>query len=81
MYSSDCDYVVMEVSNHAIDMKRDNGLTNAACVFTNLTQDHLDYHKTMENYLNVKKSIFSLCDIAVVNADDKYAKDIIEACD
>lgn len=81
MYSSDCDYVVMEVSSHAIDMKRVYGLTYAACVFTNLTQDHLDYHKTMENYLNVKKSIFSLCDIAVVNADDKYAKDIIEACD
>ena len=81
MLSADCDYVVMEVSSHAIDMKRVYGLTYAACVFTNLTQDHLDYHKTMENYLNVKKRIFSLCEKAVVNADDKYAEDIIEACD
>ena len=81
MVSADCDYVVMEVSSHAIDMKRVYGLRYAACVFTNLTQDHLDYHKTMENYLNVKKRIFSLCSKAVVNADDKYAEDIIDACD
>ncbi len=81
MVAADCDYAVMEVSSHAIDMKRVYGLRYSACVFTNLTQDHLDYHKTMENYLNVKKSIFSLCTKAVVNADDKYAKDIIDACD
>ena len=81
MLSADCDYVVMEVSSHAIDMKKSLRPYLRDLCFLNLTQDHLDYHKTMENYLNVKKRIFSLCEKAVVNTDDKYAEDIIEACD
>lgn len=80
MVMAGCDYVVMEVSSHAIDQDRIFGLHFESCVFTNLTQDHLDYHKTMENYLNVKKRLFSMCDSAIVNLDDEYSNDIITAC-
>ena len=81
MEHSGCDYVVMEVSSHAIDQDRIYGLHFACCVFTNLTQDHLDYHITMENYAAAKKKIFGRCDRAVINADDSYAKEFIEACE
>ncbi len=81
MECSGCDYVVMEVSSHAIDQDRVYGLHFAACVFTNLTQDHLDYHKTMECYAEAKKKIFGRCDRAVINADDVYAKEFIDACE
>ncbi len=81
MEHSGCEYVVMEVSSHAIDQDRIYGLHFACCVFTNLTQDHLDYHKTMENYAGVKKKLFSRCDRAVINADDAYAKEFTEACE
>lgn len=81
MEKSGCEYAVMEVSSHAIDQDRVYGLHFACCVFTNLTQDHLDYHKTMDNYLAAKKRIFGRCDRAVVNADDPYAAAIIEACE
>ena len=56
MEKAGCEYVVMEVSSHALDQERVYGLRFAAGVFTNLTQDHLDYHKTMENYLACKKA-------------------------
>lgn len=81
MEHSGCDYVVMEVSSHAIDQDRVYGLHFAACVFTNLTQDHLDYHKTMECYADAKKKIFGRCDRAIINADDSYAKEFIDACE
>ncbi len=80
MEMSGCEYAVMEVSSHAIDQERVHGLRFACCVYTNLTQDHLDYHKTMENYLAVKKRIFSACDHAVVNVDDSYSDEILSAC-
>ena len=80
MERSGCEYAVMEVSSHAIDQERVHGLHFACCVYTNLSQDHLDYHKTMENYLAVKKRLFGFCDHAVVNVDDTYAKAIIEEC-
>ncbi len=70
----------MEVSSHAIDQDRIYGLHFESCVFTNLTQDHLDYHKTMENYLNVKKRLFCMCNSAIVNLDDEYSNDILSAC-
>ncbi len=81
MEKSGCEYVVMEVSSHAIDQDRIYGLHFAACIFTNLTQDHLDYHLTMENYLSVKKQLFSRCDRAVINVDDPYAGEIMEGCE
>lgn len=81
MLKAGCDYVVMEVSSHAIDQDRVYGLEFAVCVFTNLTQDHLDYHHTMENYLKTKKKIFYRCKKSVINLDDKYADEFINASD
>ena len=69
----ECEYVVMEVSNFALDQKRIEGLEFVAGAFTNLTEDHLDYHKTMENYLSAKLRILDYMDpngIFIVNADD-----------
>ncbi len=74
MYQKGCDTVVMEVSSFGLVQKR-IGLTHFdIAVFTNLTQDHLDYHKTMENYYQAKKMLFSVCDKAIINTDDAYGK-------
>lgn len=70
--------VVMEVSSHSLDQHRIHGLDFDVGLFTNLTQDHIDYHKTFENYLAAKKKMFLQCRQAAVNADDPYAKDIME---
>ena len=78
MVKSGCDYCVMEVSSHALHQYRVCDLPFKVAVFTNLTQDHLDYHKTMENYLAAKKMLFYMCDTAVVNADDDYAPKLLE---
>lgn len=72
MEQAGCAYVVMEVSSHALAQDRVYGLHFAAAVFTNLTQDHLDYHGTMENYFAAKQKLFSMCDLAVVNVDDAH---------
>lgn len=77
MEKAGCEYVVMEVSSHALDQERVYGLHFAAGIFTNLTQDHLDYHKTMENYLSCKKRLFYACDCSIVNLDDPAAQEII----
>lgn len=74
MAEKGCEYAFMEVSSHAVDQKRINGLTFAGGVFTNLTRDHLDYHKTFENYRDAKKGFFDLLPkdaFALTNADDK----------
>ncbi len=78
MKEKGCSYVVMEVSSHALDQKRVCNLTFDAAIFTNLTQDHLDYHITMENYLEAKKKLFSMCKTAIVNSDDEYCDKLIE---
>ena len=70
MREAGCQYVVMEASSHALDQHRLEGCRFAAAVFTNLSQDHLDYHGTMENYFAAKKKLFSMTDRAVVNLDD-----------
>lgn len=71
MLSKNVDYVVMEVSSHAIAENRIAGIDFNVAVFTNLTQDHLDYHKTMENYRNTKAKLFARAkDFVVVNVDD-----------
>ncbi len=75
-----CDTVVMEVSSHALDKDRIYGLEFDCVAFTNLTQDHLDYHKTMENYCNAKKKLFERTrnnKVAILNGDDTYAKNFI----
>lgn len=81
MVDAGCDYAVMEVSSHALDQKRVWGLHFAAAIFTNLTQDHLDYHGTMDNYLHAKQLLFKMCDLAVINADDGYADRITDGAD
>ncbi|MCL2545654.1 MAG: UDP-N-acetylmuramoyl-L-alanyl-D-glutamate--2,6-diaminopimelate ligase [Oscillospiraceae bacterium] len=67
-----CRYCVMEVSSHALDQRRVGGLQFQTAAFTNLTQDHLDYHGTMENYYQAKRKLFDICDFAIVNIDDVY---------
>ena len=77
MVQAGCEYVVMEVSSHALDQCRVSGCQFEAAVFTNLTQDHLDYHGTMENYFNAKKKLFHMCKVGIVNYDDPYGQRII----
>jgi len=81
MKSAGCEYCIMEVSSHALDQKRVYGIEFEVAMFTNLSQDHLDYHKTMDNYLIAKRKLFESCKIAVVNYDDKYYKRLIENLD
>lgn len=71
-------YVVMEVSSHALELDRVYGCEFDCGVFTNLTQDHLDFHKTMENYLKAKAKLFSISKKGVVNYDDDGGKTIVE---
>lgn len=81
MKEKGCQYVVMEVSSHALDQKRVCNLCFDAAIFTNLTQDHLDYHITMENYLAAKKRLFKMCKTAIVNADDEYCNRLTDGLD
>lgn len=74
MYKSGCEYVVMEVSSQALAQNRLYGIKYDVAVFTNLTQDHLDYHKTMENYFEAKCLLFDNSRCIVVNVDDKYGR-------
>ncbi len=74
MVEAGCEYAFMECSSHAIAQKRIGGLHFAGGIFTNLTRDHLDYHKTFENYRDAKKAFFDGLDkdaFAITNADDK----------
>lgn len=74
MVEAGCEYAFMEVSSHSIDQKRISGLSFNGGIFTNLTRDHLDYHKTVENYLKAKKKFFDdlpASAFALTNADDK----------
>lgn len=74
MVSAGCSHAFMEVSSHAVDQERIAGLKFAGALFTNITHDHLDYHKTFENYIKAKKKYFDELNseaFALVNADDK----------
>ncbi|MCL2071457.1 MAG: UDP-N-acetylmuramoyl-L-alanyl-D-glutamate--2,6-diaminopimelate ligase [Oscillospiraceae bacterium] len=74
MVENNAEYCVMEASSQALDQFRIAGESFETGVFTNLTQDHLDWHKTMENYYKAKKSLFYMCKSAVICVDDKYGK-------
>ncbi len=78
MADEECDFVIMEVSSHALDQKRVYGIEFEVAAFTNLTQDHLDYHHTMENYLAAKKKLFSMCKTVVANLDDPSYEALLE---
>ena len=72
MRDAGCTYGVMEVSSHAIALERVGGVRYDVAAFTNLTEDHLDFHKTMENYCDTKAELFARCDKAVANCDDPW---------
>lgn len=74
MVKKECEYAVMEVSSFGLAQNRIGTVHFNVGVFTNLTQDHLDYHKTMENYYQAKKLMFDVCDKALINTDDEYGK-------
>ena len=69
-----CEYFIMEVSSHAIVQQRIEGLDFALKILTNITQDHLDYHKTLEEYINVKNSFFKDDGLKLINKDEEKAK-------
>ncbi len=74
------DFCVMEVSSHALELDRVYGCRYRVGAFTNLTQDHLDFHKTMENYANAKFKLAEISDCSVINTDDSYGRKMIEKC-
>lgn len=78
MVEAGCTHCVMEVSSQALAQHRVDGCRFAIALFTNLTQDHLDYHGTFENYLLAKRKLFTIADLAVLNADDPYAEKMVE---
>ena len=78
MREAGCTHVVMEVSSHALALDRVYGVSYAVGVFTNLTQDHLDFHKTMEDYCDAKALLFRRCAVGVVNGDDPWTPRLLE---
>ena len=83
MVAAGCEYAFMECSSHAIHQHRIGGLHFEGGVFTNLTRDHLDYHKTFENYRNAKKMFFDSLSknaFAITNADDKNGMIMVQNC-
>ena len=83
MVEKGCEYAFMECSSHAIAQKRIGGLKFAGGIFTNLTRDHLDYHKTFENYRDAKKAFFDglpKSAFAITNADDKNGMVMVQNC-
>lgn len=82
MIEKGCTHVFMEVSSHAMDQGRVSGIKFRGGIFTNLTQDHLDYHKTFDNYFSAKKKFFNILPrdaFALANIDDPYGTKILEA--
>ena len=83
MVEAGCEYAFMECSSHAIAQKRIGGLKFTGGLFTNLTRDHLDYHKTFENYRDAKKAFFDELPkdaFAITNADDKNGQVMVQNC-
>ncbi len=80
MKEIDSEFIVMEVSSHGIAQKRIEGINFACCVFTNLGRDHLDYHKTIENYFSTKRKFFLDNPLAtcLINIDDPYGKRLFQ---
>lgn len=74
------DCVVMEVSSHSLTLERVAYCEFDVGAFTNLTQDHLDFHKTMENYLEAKKKLFDMCKTGIINVDDEGGRRILCGC-
>ncbi len=79
MVEAGCQYAVMEVSSHALYLDRVHGIEFDQGIFTNLTEDHLDFHKTMEAYAQAKSKLFSMCKTAIINMDDPWADTMLKA--
>ena len=79
MLDAGCSHVVMETSSHALFEGRTHGITFDVAIFTNLTQDHLDFHETMENYCDAKAILFRNSRKAVCNADDPWTPRLLQA--
>ena len=78
MADAGCTHVVMEVSSHSLTLERVAGITFDVGVFTNLSQDHLDFHKNMEDYAAAKRKLFSQCKVGWLNADDPWTPFMLE---
>lgn len=83
MKQNNINYVVMEVSSHSLALDRVSGCNFEIGIFTNLTQDHLDFHKTMDNYRKAKAKLFKMCKKGIINIDDVSSKYIADtaSCD
>lgn len=80
MADAGCRYGVMEVSSHALALERVRGITFRVGAFTNLTRDHLDFHRTMEDYCDAKAQLFRQCEAAVCNGDDPWTPRLLQEC-
>lgn len=78
MVDNDMKYVVMEVSSHALELDRVYGMHFIIGVFTNLSEEHLDFHKNMDNYLAAKAKLFTMSDFALINGDDIYSPRLLK---
>ncbi|QGU95114.1 UDP-N-acetylmuramoyl-L-alanyl-D-glutamate--2,6-diaminopimelate ligase [Clostridium bovifaecis] len=78
MKERDVDYCVMEVSSHSLSLNRVYGLNFSQGIFTNLTQDHLDFHKNFENYYEAKLKLFKSAKNSIINIDDLYGKKMLQ---
>ena len=81
MADSGCEYVVMEVSSHSLVLDRVAGIRFAVAIFTNLTQDHLDFHRTMEEYAKAKARLFRMSDAGAFNLDDPWAEVMMDGAE
>lgn len=77
MVEAGCTFCVMEVSSHALDQQRIGDSHYETAVFTNLSHEHLDYHRDMEDYFEAKAKLFAICDSAVINRDDEYGRRLL----
>ncbi len=84
MLSDDVDIIIMEVSSHALDQERVGGIEFAGAIFTNLTQDHLDFHKEMQGYFEAKSKLFTVLPLEkkaiAINADDSWGRKLLSIC-
>lgn len=80
MAEDGCEYVVMEASSHSLALGKVAPIQFDTAIFTNLTQEHLDFHKTMEGYLEAKQKLFRNCRTAIINNSDPYAEQIQSVC-
>ena len=83
MADAGCTHAVMEVSSHSLVLSRVAGIRFDVALYTNLSQDHLDFHKDMDDYANAKRKLFSLCAVGCINADDSRAETMMadRACE